>query len=120
MRVALAGFLSLSFFICAASTQTACAALSQSTYYSLTADVVVSSATQTIVSRTFSLSSTQWVFVESDGRYYVNGGEAANVYITIDGAKVSNDSLIDYRGNQNFPQHSFNAIGAIQLAAGSH
>jgi len=108
------------FFAGTLATQSASGASSQSTYDSLTADVLISSPTQAVITRSLTLSSTQWVFVESDGRYYVNGGEAANVYITIDGIKVSNDSLIDYRGNQNFPQHSFNAIGAAQLAAGVH
>ena len=42
---------------------------------------------------------------------------SANAWIEIDGAKVSNDSLIDWRQSTDSQQHTFYAIGAVQAYA---
>jgi hypothetical protein len=61
------------------------------------------------------------VFVESDGAYAPIGeGAAASVYVQIDGRRVTNESMIDWRGSTAQVRHSFNAVGARRLSAGTH
>ncbi len=95
------------------------AALDSSSYSSLSSDVLVSSSTA-LITRTLSLSSPEWVYVQSDGRYFPHTGFAANISISINGQSVSNDAVIDWRASTNPQQHSFNVIGASLLPAGSH
>jgi|GEM_PF-3063440 len=91
----------------------------QSSYASLPEDVTVS-VDGTVLSTSVSLPSDAWVVVSSDGRYGPSGALAANVYITVDGGKVSNDSYIDWTHSTNPQQHCFNALGALVLDAGTH
>jgi len=91
----------------------------ESAYASLAHDVTVS-VDGAVLSTSVGLPSDAWVVVSSDGRYGPGGGRVANVYITVDGAKVSNDSYIDWTHSTNPQQHCFNAIGALALGAGTH
>ena len=61
------------------------------------------------------------VFLEADGTYAPTRSEsAASVYVQVDGTRVSNLSTIDWRGSVDPVRHSFNAVGIVSLAAGSH
>ncbi|MBB3811803.1 hypothetical protein FHY13_000109 [Xanthomonas arboricola] len=91
-----------------------------SRYLQLPGDVRVSPGTTALLSSTIQLPAAGWVYVQSDGRYFPNGKSAANAYITIDGATVSNDSYIDWRQSNAAQQHSFNVVGAQYLQAGNH
>lgn len=91
-----------------------------SKYKQLGSDVRVNVGTSILLAETISLTAPGWVYVQSDGRYYPGGAALANAYITINGEKISNDSLIDWRGTSDPQQHSFNVIGAKHLPAGQH
>ncbi|QEO28104.1 hypothetical protein [Xanthomonas translucens] len=76
-----------------------------------------------LLSTTISLSKPAWVYVQSDGRYYPgppDGKSLGSAFITVDGSKVSNDSVIDWRQSSAKQQHSFNVVGAAYLGAGDH
>jgi hypothetical protein len=61
------------------------------------------------------------VFVQSDGTYAPLGRDAAaSVFVEIDGRRVSNESMIDWRVSKVPLRHSFNAVGAAQLSKGTH
>lgn len=47
-------------------------------------------------------------------------GAAAAVYVQIDGRRVTNESMIDWRGSTTPVRHSFNAVGARGISAGTH
>lgn len=92
-----------------------------SKYLQLTADQQVAANTVVpLLTTTVQLPSAGWVYVQSDGRYFPNGAASANTYITINGQQVSNDSYIDWTQSNAKQQHSFNVIGARNLAAGSY
>lgn len=61
------------------------------------------------------------VLVESDGTFAPLGAEAAaSVFVQIDGRRVTNESVIDWRGSAVPVGHSFNAVGATRLSSGKH
>jgi hypothetical protein len=92
----------------------------RSRYLSLAHGRAVSAPTTLLQSRIF-LRERAAVFVESDGAYAPQSeGAAASVYVQIDGRRVTNESLIDWRWTTTPVRHSFNAIGAKGLSAGSH
>ena len=91
----------------------------ESAYDSLSSDVAAASDMPLLVS-TVTLPAQSWVLVSSDGRYGPGGGTAANVFITVDGVKVTNSSYIDWGQSTNPQQHCFNAVGALNLDAGVH
>lgn len=75
----------------------------------------------TLLRSRFTLRRPDTVLVQSDGTYAPLEEESAgSVFIEIDGAKVSNESVIDWRESQKPVRHSFNAIGAARLSKGSH
>lgn len=89
-------------------------------YLSLATDQLVSS-NSTLISTTINVPTATKVFVNSDGRYYPSSSTATgNVYITVDGVRASNFSLIQWAGSTNPRQHSYNSAGATTLAAGNH
>jgi hypothetical protein len=96
------------------------AAGSDSQYLQLSADVEVTGNAQVLLSAT--VNGSQLVHLQSDGRFYPGtsvGPIAVRIYV--DGTKVSNDSTIDWHwGVTNPAQHSFEAVAAINLTAGSH
>jgi hypothetical protein len=93
----------------------------RSVYLELASDVSVAGAPQTLLHATIDLAAQEWVLVSSDGRFFPGGvGPMAEVHITIDGVTVSNRSTIDWQDSVDPVQHSFNAVGATRLEAGSH
>jgi hypothetical protein len=96
------------------------AAGSDSIYQSLPSDTPVYGNSVIISSVSLNVSQGEWVLVKSDGRYYPNGGSFIAVYITVDGGKVSNDSLTDWRGSTNPVQHSYSVVGVAYLNPGQH
>ncbi|MFC4528143.1 hypothetical protein ISN76_14065 [Dyella halodurans] len=104
-----------------AISQQVTAADAGSRYSQLASDTSVSNSGTTILQQTINLSTGTWVFVESDGRYYPNGGNPiGSVWIAVDGSQVSNLSVDDWSQSTNRKQHCFNAIGAVYLNPGSH
>jgi hypothetical protein len=91
-----------------------------SRYLQMSTDQRVSPGTVNLLSTTVQLPAATWVYVQSDGRYYPGGTSAANAYITINGNVVSNDSYLDWTQSNAGAQHSFNAVGAQYLPAGTH
>jgi hypothetical protein len=92
---------------------------SRSVYRQLAGTRTVSAPT-TILSAHITLARRDSVFVQSDGTYIPGGSSAANVYIAVDGRKVSNDSLVDWRTSALPTAHPFDAVGALPLPAGRH
>ena len=92
---------------------------SRSVYFQLPADRQVD-AHVTLLRASLSLAQPDRVFVQSTGTYRPIGSSAANVYIAVDGIKVSNDSLVDWRASTRPTAHPFDAVGALQLRAGRH
>jgi hypothetical protein len=91
-----------------------------SAYVQLASDLLVANGQMTVLSTTIDLPAEEWVLATSDGRFFPNGASMAEVHITIDGTTVSNLSTIDWSGSLDAVQHSFNAVGAKRLGAGSH
>ncbi|MGH9622734.1 MAG: hypothetical protein ACRD4G_00150 [Bryobacteraceae bacterium] len=93
---------------------------SDSAYSYLYADAPVTGTGDTFDGTYFNVSQAEWVLVRATGRYYPNGGTFIAVYITIDGNKVSNDAVTDWRGSTDPTQHSYDVIGVAYLTPGSH
>lgn len=91
-----------------------------SRYLQMTSDRYVPPGTAELLTTSIQLPVGGWVYVQSDGRFNPWGAALASTYITIDGVKATNDSVIDWRQSTSGQQHSFNVIGAKYLAAGSH
>ncbi|MBV9972281.1 MAG: hypothetical protein JO135_03005 [Candidatus Eremiobacteraeota bacterium] len=94
------------------------AGVTDSQYLQTAGDTQVSGAQTTILST--AITGGRYVYLESDGRLYPTTACLADLFITVDGVKVSNDSLIDWRQSISLAQHSFNVIAAVNLAAGQH
>jgi hypothetical protein len=78
-------------------------------------------ARTTLLRGRLSLGRGDTVFVQTDGTYSPLGiGAAGSVFIEIDGRRVSNESVIDWRNSETPVRHSFNAIGAARLPKGTH
>lgn len=106
----------LMFFFCEAAF---CA--TDGFYTILTQDITINSA-KNVLSGTITLSKASNVVVQSDGRIVPNtGNDAANIYITINGQRVSNEGVLDWRDTW-LPtmQHSYNVVGSKYLPAGTH
>jgi hypothetical protein len=104
-------------FACQVSS--AVAAGIESDYQQLSGDISVS-GTQTVLTSTITLGSPAWIYVQSDGRIVPAGASIAALSISADGAAISNTSIVDWSKTTNGQQHSFNAIGAAYLGAGTH
>ena len=90
-----------------------------SAYVQLGRDAAIAAPT-VVLSASISLDRSDNVLVASDGWYRPVGPADASVHIEIDGQRISDDSLIDWRGSTNLEPHSFDAIGAANLPAGAH
>jgi hypothetical protein len=94
-----------------------------SSYLQRTADLHITAPT-TVLTKTIEVQEAgTYLFVQSDGRYgplWGPAASAANMYITVDGVQVTNDSLIDWRQAPNGQQHSYNVIGGTVLTPGAH
>jgi hypothetical protein len=70
---------------------------------------------------TVTLNHRDSVYLQTDGTYNPLGtGRAADVYLVVDGHKVSNDSLTDWRSGEGSDAHPFDALAALSLASGRH
>jgi hypothetical protein len=75
----------------------------------------------TLLRSRLTLRQRDSVYVQTDGTYSpLEGGSAGRVFIEIDGRRVSNESVIDWRSSETPVRHSFNAIGAARLSKGTH
>jgi len=98
----------------------ASAATNQSKYVRLKQARIVRAPT-TLLRTTIRLGHHDSVFVQTDGTYRPkNRTSAADIYITIDGRKVTNDSLADWRSSEQLDAHPFDAMGSVTLTSGRH
>jgi hypothetical protein len=75
----------------------------------------------TLLQTTVTLRHLDSVYVQTDGTYRPRGaGSAADVYVTVDGRKVTNDSLADWRSSEQLDAHPFDAMGSVTVARGRH
>ncbi|MBV8363929.1 MAG: hypothetical protein JO193_05135 [Candidatus Eremiobacteraeota bacterium] len=93
-------------------------ASTDSQYLQTAADISVSGAPTPILTAT--VAGGRSVYLQSDGRFYPTSPCIAYLYITVDGVKVTDDSLIDWTASTNRQQHSFDVIGAAALSPGNH
>lgn len=92
----------------------------QSIYMALGSDQEVAER-NVLLTTQLVLEQPVWVFLETDGSYApLAKDSAATVHIQVDGQRVTNESRIDWRGSRVPLPHSFNAIGALHLEAGTH
>ncbi len=104
----------------AALSLEAAAAGADSVYLRLPSDTAVS-GTQVLLTTTIEVSPAGTdVLLEADGRYAPTAPGLADVFITVDSAKVSNDGAIDWSSSTDARQHSFDVVGAARLGSGSH
>jgi hypothetical protein len=104
----------------AASINMAGAAQPGSAYAELQSDMLISGSNTQVVSQTVSLAAPGWLYVQSDGRVYPNGASMISLAIFVNGQKVSNDAVQDWRGSTNPQQRTYNVVGAVYLPAGTH
>lgn len=89
-------------------------------YLTLNADRAVDARTE-LLRTSVDFTTDGKLFVHSDGSYVpITNQTAAMVFVEIDDQLASNEAVIDWRGTDNAQQHSFNVVGAKQVAAGSH
>ncbi len=104
--------------VCAPPTTNA--ATTGSRYLQLTRNRDVERPT-TLLRTTVTLKHLDSVYLQTDGTYSPQGaGSAADVYLVVDGNKVSNDSLTDWRAGEGSDAHPFDALAASSLAPGRH
>ncbi len=104
----------------AALSLEAAAAGANSAYLRLVSDTGVT-GTQVLLTTTINVSTAGTdVLLEADGRYSPTAPGRADVFITVDSAKVSNDGAIDWSSSTDARPHSFNVVGAARLGSGSH
>jgi hypothetical protein len=94
----------------------------QSSFTKLSADVQVNTtSSQTIISKQIVLDAPAKVLGIADGRYFAVDAPAGSVRVSIDGNEsFSSVPITDWGSSSNPVQHSFNAIAATNLAAGTH
>lgn len=96
----------------------AAAAAGGSRHLELTADREVGPGHAVVLSATVDAPSAGWAYLHADGGFAPRGEAIANAWIAIDGRRVSNQSVVDWRGSRAPNRHAFNAIAAVYLPAG--
>ncbi len=98
----------------------------QSTYVQLESDTLVRRRTVVLTVK-IRLAEKDALFLQSDGNFSPETGlsdeaerSLASMHIEVDGEKVSNDSIIDWRRSSNRVQHAFNIIGIRDVEPGEH
>ena len=86
-----------------------------SSYQQLIGDMKINS-TSVVINSVVNISSPGYILVQSDGRAFPNGAAIASMYITVNGEKISNASVIDWSDSSDPQQHSFNSIGTIYIS----
>ena len=104
--------------LAAVAWQPALGAGPESRYLELAADRTVAGRPGPLLESTVDMPRAGWLYLQSDGVYAPVDRAQANVYITVNGAPASNDSIIDWRGSRAPNRHAFNAIGAVRVPAG--
>lgn len=89
-------------------------------YIELPNDVLVGGSNVQVLSQNVTLNSSGWLYVQSDGRIYPNGPAMISLAVFVNGQKVSNDAVQDWRGSTNPQQRTYNVTGAVFLPAGVH
>lgn len=110
----------LSAFLAMAFVSASYAGELTSTYSELASDTVVGPADTAVITTSVSLAANSWVYIQSDGRYIPSAAAIATARIFVDGAPVGNASVTDWSVSRSTQQHSYNAIAAVFLSAGSH
>lgn len=92
-----------------------------SSYDALSSALTVT-GTQTLLQRTISLSTPKWLFMSSDGNVSPVGSssQAFSASISLDNVQVSDVSTIAWFASHPHDTHSFNAIAAQYVPAGTH
>lgn len=96
----------------------AAASDSGSRHLVLATDRVVEPGSAELLSATIDVPRAGWAYLHADGGLAPLGEAIANAYITVDGRRVSNESVVDWRGSRAPNRHAFNAIAAVYLPAG--
>lgn len=71
-----------------------------------------------VMAATVDLPHPAWAYLHADGGLAPLGDAIANAWITVDGRRVSNESVVDWRGSLAPNRRAFNAIAAVHLPAG--
>jgi hypothetical protein len=96
------------------------AATNGSRYLKLTRNRDVEKQTA-LLRTTVTLKHPDSVYLQTDGTYSPQSARsAADVFLVVDGNKVSNDSLTDWRAGERGDAHPFDALAALSLAPGRH
>lgn len=117
-NLSIAGVMATALFI--GWTPASHSAENTSAYAQLSSDKYVSGAPQTVLTRTVNASKPGWLYVQSDGRLFPAGPALVSAAIFVNGEKISNDSVQDWKGSTNPQQRSYNIIGAKYVPAGTH
>src|SRR5690606_15970461 len=108
----LAAFLLLALAMAAASADTG------SRHLVLPADRVLDPGHAVLLATTIDVPRAGWAYLHADGGLAPLGEAIANAWISVDGRRVSNQSVVDWRGSRAPNRHAFNAIAAVRLPAG--
>ena len=119
MKAAVNWCIAVSVGVIAPAACTVNAAGLDSVTYRLQNDVSVSAGQpQQVLSG--KVSGNQNALIVSDGVVAPDGGKRIAIYLTLDGAKISNESIIDWRDSKSPVPHSFRVIAALNVPGGAH
>ena len=90
-----------------------------SKYLALAADKLIT-ARGAVLTTTIVLPTGAWVYLQSDGVYHPDVKGVASMSLSVDSATVGSSATIDWTRSTNAVEHSFEVIGAVNLAAGVH
>ncbi|HEY4530898.1 MAG TPA: hypothetical protein VIG97_11350 [Luteimonas sp.] len=94
------------------------AAAGGSRHLVLASDRLVDGGPVEVLSTTVELERAGWAYLHADGGFAPVGESIANAWIEVDGRRVSNESVVDWRGSRAPNRRAFNAIAAVHLPAG--
>ncbi len=103
----------------ALATFSAAGASEGSRHLVLEHDRAVDGPAVSLLAATVHVQRAGWAYLHADGSFAPTSRALANVYITVDGRRVSNESVVDWRGSLAPNARAFNAIAAVRLPAGA-
>lgn len=89
-----------------------------SRHVALPADRLLGAAPVEVLAATVELDRAGWAYLHADGGFAPLDPAIANAWISVDGRRVSNESVVDWRGTAAPNRHAFQAIAAVHLPAG--
>lgn len=94
------------------------AAAGGSRHLVVASDRLVGAGPVEVLSTTLEPDRAGWAYLHADGGFAPVGEPIANAWIEVDGRRVSNESVVDWRGSRAPNRRAFNAIAAVHLPAG--